>query len=996
MVSTAMPVKSLPYPISVRYDASSFHKKFFSTQAVDIIYDTTAYNISAEEYSSSTSTTLDSPVTSSVHAATQEKEELQKKVLPIIEFQNWTYRTPDGFTLKDINFSINPGEHVLIMGASGTGKSTLLQSICGIPTADEEEVEGKIILRPSSSFSHKESSEYQKPSSSQPSLKLSTSSEAPHQSTILHRDHQDTYGSDTFRASATALCSLVLQNPQAQMIFDRVGDTIAFGLENQGADPHYIWEKVRAVLKRVGLGYLPLDYSTQRLSGGQMQRVAIAGAISENPQILLLDEPLSSLDPSGADEVVESVAQEMRDSPHKTLIIADHHADKWMSLINRVIILQNESVEETHNNPSYDSSSQDNDELLSWNVRVVADGSPQEVFESNLDFQKLGIWAPSQFAQLSQVSSFIANGIDGKKNAKPLSTDDFFDENNVRDYARSTTSIDLKAENLTYGYKSAVIQKNISCSFYRNTFAVITGENGTGKTSLALTLAGFMKPISGDVVASERIAPSYSVHPYDWKASDLVTRIGYVFQNPEYEFIATTVEAEIRLALSKRDLHKKRFSLSEKLLKGEDEVGYFLRKVGLERYRYRSPYQLSGGEKRRLSILCGIIPEPAILILDEPTFGQDRLSWNKLVNLLKDIVKQGVTVIAISHDLELIKLASSEVHLRADFHQRFSAFVSEFPSFDVQNEDENNGEYTRYRQYEKDVDNTHEVEEHKKDKESERDKEDKRGKEDKYKGDNDDVTQKEHKKSQSFIDTLNPVSRLGGAFIFSIPLYVSLNIVSASVALGAALIGLLLMRVPLKRIAVASIPVLLIVPWTFLAIFLYGKSGGTVYFQWGFFLATERSLYLALSTSIRMVAIALPSIVLALGIDPTYLADSCAQILKLPSSIVYGGLAGLRVFVLLPSDWTIIRYARRARGAEYRWKVANFPAQVFSLLVQSLRRAELMSIALTARGFSPHQKRTYARVASLRVRDWVFLVLSACIPIAALLAAYYTGYFQWG
>ncbi len=249
---------------------------------------------------------------------------------------------------------------------------------------------------------------------------------------------------------------------------------------------------------------------------------------------------------------------------------------------------------------------------------------------------------------------------------------------------------------------------------------------------------------------------------------------------------------------------------------------------------------------------------------------------------------------------------------------------------------------------------------------------------------------------KTFLDTLNPVARIGGALLFSIPLYVSLNIVTATVGLICALIGLLAIRVPIKKIVLASIPVLIIVPWTFLAVFLYGKSGGTLYFQWGFFRATQRSLYLAASTSIRMMAVAIPSIVLAWGIDPTRFADSCAQILRLPTGIVYGGLAGLRILTLLPTDWTTISYARRARGIEHKWKILDFPAQVFSLLVQSLRRAESMSIALIARGFSPHVKRTYARKEVLHVRDWLFITIAAGLAISAILAAYFTGFFQWG
>ena len=243
--------------------------------------------------------------------------------------------------------------------------------------------------------------------------------------------------------------------------------------------------------------------------------------------------------------------------------------------------------------------------------------------------------------------------------------------------------------------------------------------------------------------------------------------------------------------------------------------------------------------------------------------------------------------------------------------------------------------------------------------------------------------------------SINPVYRLGGAFLASLPLLLSLDWVSASVALGLEVLILMAIGFTPWRIVRSTWPIFIGAPGSALAVLLYGKSGGGTWWHWGWITITDRSAELALATALRILAIGIPAIIAVLGIDATDLADGFSQLLHLPDRFVYGGLAGMRLFSVLQDDWAALTASRRSRGLGDDSKFKSFFPQAFALLVLSIRRSTTLAVAMQARGFGSDEPRSHARVSVVRARDRWFLVVCLLIPVAALTAALCAGTFSF-
>ncbi len=389
---------------------------------------------------------------------------------------------------------------------------------------------------------------------------------------------------------------LVLQDPDSQVILARVGDDVAFGCENLGVPRDETWRRVHEALEMVALN-LPVDHPTSALSGGQKQRLALAGVLAMRPGLLLLDEPTANLDPDGVVEVRESVARVLERTA-ATFVVIEHRVAVWQDLVNRVVILDADGG-------------------------VLADGAPGEVLDQNADrLAASGVWVP------------------GVPHAAPQ---------RLRPPHTSTGPL-LTTQNLSIARsKDAVVASGVDLSITPGEIVAVTGPNGSGKSTLALTLAGLLKPAAGEVVASETLAAGASRAPIDWKSRQLLSRIGTVFQDPEHQFLAGTVRAE--LAVGPRALRL-----------GDDvitrRVDTLLTRLHLDRLADANPFTLSGGEKRRLSVATVLASQPSLLILDEPTFGQDFRTWQEIVALLAELADDGAAVVAVSHDPEFVSTLS--------------------------------------------------------------------------------------------------------------------------------------------------------------------------------------------------------------------------------------------------------------------------------------------------------------------------------------------------
>ncbi len=390
-------------------------------------------------------------------------------------------------------------------------------------------------------------------------------------------------------AHARGRAGLVLQDPDSQVILARVGDDVAFGCENLGVARDEIWQRVGAALDAVGLD-VPLDRPTKALSGGQKQRLALAGALAMRPGLLLLDEPTANLDPGGVAEVRDAVARSL-DATGATFVVVEHRVEVWLPVVTRVIVLGAGGV--------------------------IADGSPADVLTARgAELAAGGVWVP---------------GIPPAVPPPP---------------SHGPGAVLLSAEGLAVErVRWAPVATGIALDVHAGAALAVTGPNGTGKSTLGLTLAGLLPPAAGRLTASDALAQGLGPVPLRWRSRDLLTRIGTVFQDPEHQLLARTVREELEVGPRALGLGDAESAMRV------DELLERLRLASLSR---ANPYTLSGGEKRRLTVAAALATAPQVLVLDEPTFGQDARTWSELVALLARLRDEGTAIVAITHDEAVI------------------------------------------------------------------------------------------------------------------------------------------------------------------------------------------------------------------------------------------------------------------------------------------------------------------------------------------------------
>ncbi len=823
-----------------------------------------------------------------------------------ITFDDWGYRraSQQDFVVRHLNLTIPAGQHVLLLGASGIGKSTLLEAMAGLvgsadASADEDggTTEGRLLVG----------------------------------------------GVPASSPAARGMTGLMLQDPFSQAVLQRVGDNAAFGLENLGVPRDQIWPRVRQAMKLAGLGQMELTRQTAHLSGGQMQRLALAGALCMRPGALLLDEPTANLDPPGARSVAQAVRDVLAQHP-STLVLVEHRAEGWLDLIDRVVILgpRRKSVAGA---AGADSGGVHGDgapvAMDTDGTCIVADGTPDEVFSSDLDFDALGIWVPRTFAagrrQEEAVIHFrSAQGRSSSCSSKPV----------------------ISTVDLGIGRDGTAIASDISLDFRPGEVTALTGPNGVGKTTFALTLSGLLAPVTGKVRAAEALSVGLgSTNPMDWPSKKLATRVSYVFQAPEHQFVKSTVLAE---AMTGPLAAGKTPEQARHIARGT------LERMGLLSYADASPYSLSGGQKRRLTVASALAAAPRVLVLDEPTFGQDRLTWKQMARLIRGAADTGVAVVMVTHDEDLVRAVADRV-VRFRAAEEISDTVME-GSRPEGRDPRRLDEDTARR------DNVAEVVA------------------------TPPAQRREPRRPASrsrFLAGLNPAARLLAALCISVPIVLTLDIVSAATYFGLVMALLLCLGFSPATIVRRSWPVWVAAPWSFLAVMLYGKPGGQIFLSAGWIIVSQRSLLLATATVLRLLGSAVPAVLFMLGIDTTDLADALSQVLRLPDRFVYGGLAGTRMVSVLRDDWQALTQARRSRGLGEQSRLARFVPQTFALLVLSIRRSTQLATAMQARGFGSPAPRTHARLSVTHPRDWWFVALSLLLPSLAVVVSVCAGTFAF-
>jgi len=411
---------------------------------------------------------------------------------------------------------------------------------------------------------------------------------------------------------------LLLQDPDSQVILARVGDDIAFACENLGVPRGEIWSRVREALDQVGLT-LPLDHPTAALSGGQKQRLALGGLLAMRPGLLLLDEPTANLDPEGVLDVCSAVAAVL-ERTGATLVVVEHRVSVWRDLVDRVIVLGSDGG-------------------------VLADGHPDAVLaDTSNELRRAGVWLPD-----TRVSAPAEISL-----GEPLMTADGL---TVGRGAAVRGGGSKHRGRRTRRTQTVALPWHADVALREGSALALTGRNGTGKSTLALTLGGLLPAIGGLLRAEPALAATASSDPAAWRSRELLTRIGSVFQNPEHQFVASTVRAE--LAIGPR-------ALGAAPTEVDRRVSELLERLDLDRLAEANPFTLSGGQKRRLSVATALATRPRMLVLDEPTFGQDANTWSALVQMIGDLRAEGHAIVASTHDAEFIAaIGANELRLTA-------------------------------------------------------------------------------------------------------------------------------------------------------------------------------------------------------------------------------------------------------------------------------------------------------------------------------------------
>ncbi|MEE2814549.1 MAG: energy-coupling factor transporter transmembrane component T [Actinomycetota bacterium] len=247
----------------------------------------------------------------------------------------------------------------------------------------------------------------------------------------------------------------------------------------------------------------------------------------------------------------------------------------------------------------------------------------------------------------------------------------------------------------------------------------------------------------------------------------------------------------------------------------------------------------------------------------------------------------------------------------------------------------------------------------------------------------------------AWLDGVNPVTKIALALLLSVPLFASIDPVSALVAIALQLVCLPLTGLPVRTVLLRLLPIALFSPIAGLSMLLYAEPEGEVLFSFGFAAISEGSIALAVAVTLRVIALGLPTILLFGRTDPTELGDALAQVAHLPSRFVLGALAGARMLGLFLDDWRTMSLARRARGVGDHGALRRFFSMAFVLLVFAVRRGTKLAMAMEARGFGSGIERTWSRPSRLRLRDGVALLGGAAIMTLAIAGAVAAGVFRF-
>ncbi len=483
--------------------------------------------------------------------------------------------------IRNLSFRVAQGETLLILGPSGSGKSTLALTLNGL---------------------------------------------IPHDIGAEVSGRVRVAGIDTLEAplgAVTRKVGIVFQDPEAQFCTLTVADEVAFGLENLGIPRGEMDARIEEALAAVGLSGMK-HRSIRRLSGGEKQRLALASVLAMRPEIIILDEPTANLDPQATADFFRTLAPL---KGKRTLLIIEHKLDECINLVDRTLILGHGGV-------------------------LLAEGEPRSIFARQAEeLREYGIWMP----QVTEWALRLGRNEIGERNL-PLTVEDvvaLYGEGvvtleEIRHRSRKapaprgdTLAVDIRSLGFSYPKGERPALDGATLQVPEGSLFALLGPNGSGKSTLAAHLISIHEPPPGKVfVFGEDVSPKAGM-----ELQRLTELVGYVFQNPEHQFVTDTVYDEVAYGLRVRGYDEREVDARTRGI---------LEDFHLMRLARANPFTLSQGQKRRLSVATMLAVGQKLLVLDEPTFGQDRLTTDRMIARWKRLQEEGVTILFITHDMRLV------------------------------------------------------------------------------------------------------------------------------------------------------------------------------------------------------------------------------------------------------------------------------------------------------------------------------------------------------
>lgn len=530
-----------------------------------------------------------------------------------VQIENLTYFYPNRQTpsLSGINLTIKQGKFIVIMGRNGSGKTTLALCLNGIiPQLLEGRMLGKVMI------------------------------EAKDVGKVRSQHLAGTVG-------------LVFQDPESQIIGSTVAEDTAFGPRNLGLLPEEIEHRVHAELTKVQLtGYE--SRKTDELSGGEKQRVVLAGVLAMHPKVLVLDEPASELDPQGRASLY-SALDILRRKGAYTIVVIEHSIEDVWNRADEVVVLQDGKI-----------AWQGEPGLLFRNLSLLDSLGIRPLTVSGFfrPFVLKGWINPEEIPLTTEEAADLirkiftlgkASGNESQPSWLSCNPSPCIREVETaacQDYSREEGSHPggtVVIRDLTHHYNSSTLSLDrINLTIGSGEFVALIGPNGAGKTTLTKHLNGLLKPIEGEVWVGGKNIRQY-------KTAELAGTVGYVFQNPDHQLFATTVEKELAFGLKNAGKSQQEI---------EKRVAEVLEQFGLEEYRRLHPLTLAKNLRQLLTLASAVVLKPDILVVDEPTKGLDWPGAKRVMAVIRSLHEGGTTIIIITHDMELAVQAQRVVVLK--------------------------------------------------------------------------------------------------------------------------------------------------------------------------------------------------------------------------------------------------------------------------------------------------------------------------------------------